>query len=238
MINEKTKKVIIIPGSFKPPHKGHLHLLEKRIQQKKQVDKIIIIISKKVRPLDKRFLYMNEVSKEELQEGLIEYFPSEKKKISEMKKSILIKYINQKIKENKIQNINAEQSLKIWNIYLDYLKEKYEKQIPIIEFRISPTNNIIIETNRVILELFREKIYKKIILMKSEKNSLNKRFDYFEKQYSKYVQVKLFPNIKDIDATGMREAILKNDKIWFFTYLPNDLENKKKQKIWKIVNSK
>lgn len=231
--------ITIIPGSYKPPHKGHLSLLEKLIKNKKTL-KIIMIVSKKQRPLDSRFLYPLEHSKEELQNALIEYFPSNKDDILLMTKALIIKKINEMISKNILKSVNASQSLQVWNIYLDYLKKKYSNIVfPMIIFKIPETNNIIVETNKVILEIFREyklseNIKPKIILMKSMKNEHNTRFDSLEKRYKKYIEIKLFPNIKDIDATGMRDAILKLDKDRFLTYLPEDLNIKEKNKIWKI----
>lgn len=227
--------IIIIPGSYKPPHKGHLSLIEKLI--KKYINsKIIIIISRKSRPLDKRFQYMEHKSKLELQHALIDYFPNEENDILKLSKINIIKKINKLIENNQIKNINAEQSLKIWKLYLNYLKEKY-KNIPKIIFKISETNNIIQDTIKTMLQSFKE-IPKpnKIILMKSKKNKENTRFNFIEKLYKKYINILLFPNIKDIDSTGMRESILNNDKEKFILYLPNDLNNYYKNKIWKIVN--
>jgi cytidyltransferase-like protein len=227
--------IIIIPGSYKPPHKGHLSLIEKLIK-KYTNSKIIIIISRKPRTLDKRFQYMEQKSKLELQHALIDYFPNEKDDILKLSKINIIKKINKLIENNQIKSINSEQSLKIWNIYLKYLKEKY-KNIPKIIFKISETNNIIQNTTRTMLQSFRETPKpNKIILMKSEKNKENKRFNFIEKLYKKYIKILLFPNIKDIDSTGMRESILNNDKNKFILYLPNDLKNSSKNNIWKIVN--
>ena len=73
--------------------------------------------------------------------------------------------------------------------------------------------------------------------MKSAKNKDNKRFDFIEKRFGKYIKIKLFPNIKNIDATDMRVSILKNDYEKFEMYLPDDLKTSDKKKIWKICKS-
>jgi nicotinamide mononucleotide adenylyltransferase len=224
--------IIIIPGSYKPPHKGHLSLLI-RLIKKSNISKIIIIISKKVRSLDKRFLYMEQIPKIELQNALIEYFPLEKEEIILMTKEKIIKRINEYMKDGLLKSINSIQSYKIWNIYLKYLKNKYKK-IPNIVFRISENNNIMLEADKVILESFKEKPTS-ITLMKSAKNEHNTRFDFLERKYKNYIKTALFPNIKDIDATGMRQSILENNKISFLKYLPKDLDEKDKNKIWSIA---
>jgi len=234
------KNITIIPGSYKPPHKGHLSLIEKLI--KKNNTKIIIIISKKSRSLDKNFLYMEKISKLELQNALIKYFPLENKQILSLTKKDIIIKINKLIQDNLLKSVNEDQSYKIWNIYLKYLQKKYSEKkyfkinFPEIIFRKCENNNIISETNKVILELFRRENAKNIILMKSAKDASNSRFKLLEERYSKYIKTQLFPNIKDIDATGMRTSILNNDKRKFIKYLPKDLEEKEINKIWKILS--
>ena len=226
--------IIIIPGSYKPPHKGHLSLIEKLVNKNKIKDKkqkIIIIISKKSRPLDNIFSYniITKSSKKNIQKGLLKYFPNNE--IIYLSKNKLIKKINE------LDNINAEQSLKVWNIYLKYLKKKYKsyKYFPEIIFKISETNNIIKETIITVLKEFKDHP-KSITLMKSKKNAKNTRFKFLEERYGKYIKTKLFPNIKDIDATGMRSSILNNNRKIFETYLPKDLEKKSKHNIWKILS--
>jgi len=231
--------ITIIPGSYKPPHKGHLSLIEKLIK-KNNNSKIIIIISKKPRSLEENFLYMEQVPKEILQNKLISYFPNNEE-ILKLTKINIIKKINKLISDKVLQSVSCEQSFKVWKIYLKYLKKKYsEKKIkfPKIIFRISENNNVMLETDKVIREIFYNKEKGNIILMKSVKNEYNSRFNFLESKYTKYVKTVLFPNIKDIDATGMRTSILKNDINKFFNYLPKNLEEKYKYKIWGIVKGK
>ena len=224
--------ITIIPGSFKPPHIGHLSLVEKLIK-KGNNSKIILIISKKERPLDERFLYMEQKNKVDLQNALIEYFPQDDEIIL-LTKDKLIKKIKELIKIGKIPSINAEQSYKIWSIYLKYLKKIYGKTLPKIIFRVSLNNNIMLESDKVVLESFKEKP-RTVILMKSKKNALNTRFQFLERKFTKYIKTELFPDIKDIDATGMRNSILENNKNNFLKYLPTDLDIKDKNKTWKIA---
>jgi len=224
--------ITIIPGSYKPPHKGHLSLIEKLVK-KGNNKKIIIIISKKSRPLDEIFKMENK-SKEQLQKTLIKYFPKEKDEILLLTKNDLENKIKTLIEKNKLKSVNYQQSLKVWNIYLKYLKKKYGKTLPIIQFKVSETNNVIKETTKIMLKCFREDKPKKIILMKSDKNKNNKRFDFLTTRFGKYIDTVLFPNIKDIDATGMRKDILNGNKNNFMKYLPKDLDEKDKLKIWNI----
>jgi cytidyltransferase-like protein len=251
------QNITIIPGSFKPPHKGHLSLIE-NIIKKGNNSKIIIIISNKPRTFDSRFQYYEKKTKDELQKALIDYYPNMQDYILSLSKDKILKLIKDLInyslnksmnnsnlinklkinKKNKLKIVNSKQSLKIWNIYLKYLKEKYKnkKKFPKIIFKISETNNIIKETIKTILKCFKENKYNKIILMKSEKNKDNSRFDFILKSYHKYIDIQLFPNIKNINATHMRNSILRNNKINFYKYLPSDLNESDKIKIWKLLN--
>jgi len=226
--------ISIIPGSFKPPHKGHLSLLEKLIKKNKN-SKIIIIISKKARPIDKRFLYMENQKKEVLVNALKDYSYNKES----LTKKEIIEFIKKLIEKNIIKTITPEQSLIIWKIYLRYLRKKYKTKdptisFPIIEFRITPTNNILAETNKVIRDSFKEH-FDEIILMKSMKNANNGRFNFLEKRYGKYIKTVLFPDIKNIDATGMRDALIKNSIPDFIKYLPHDLNKNIKLKIYKLL---
>jgi hypothetical protein len=173
---------------------------------------------------------MDQIPKNIIENALLKYYNFN----TSLTKKDLIKKINELIKNNILLSINAIQSLKIWNIYKEYLKDKY-KDLPIIQFRISINNNLMLETDRVILEAFKERP-SKVIIMKSAKNEHNKRFDFLRKKYTKYIETLLFPNIKDIDATGMRSAILEKDEKKFNKYLPKNMNDKIKNKIWRIVN--
>lgn len=236
--------IIILPGSFKPPHKGHLSLIEniiKKCLKKKEKCKIIIIISKKSRALDNRFQYFENLTKNELQNALINHFPKKKKNINKLTKTNVLKLIREYIEKNKLKTVNAEQSLKVWKIYLKLLKEKYNKKnnfknnkFPEIILKIADTNNVIQETTKIMLQSLRNKP-KKIFLMKSNKNKNNKRFDFMLKRFGKYIEEVLFPNIKDIDAKNMRKAIMENDYNKFEKYLPDGLKDSDKKKIWKIL---
>jgi phosphopantetheine adenylyltransferase len=230
------KEIIIIPGSYKPPNKDHLRLIENIIKNNNNIVKIIIIISKKPRTLDKRLQFYEYKSKDELQKVLIETFPNNN--ILELKKDQLINKIDNYIDIHKLQTINANQSLKVWNIYIKYLKNKYNNNIPKIIVKIAENNNVIKDTAKIMLQLLRENRPTKIILMKCEKNRDNKRFNFLLKgSLAKYIDISIFPNIKDLDSRDMREAILNKDIIIFNKYLPRDLDDKDRKRIWNIVNN-
>jgi nicotinic acid mononucleotide adenylyltransferase len=215
--------ISILPGSFKPPHKGHLSILEKLIK-KNFFSKIIILISKKPRPLDKRFLEPEKQKKQFLINALKDYSIHLENK--NLKKKDIILLIKNLIEENKIKTITAEKSLKIWKLYLKYIKQKYKDfKLPKIEFRIAATNNILLEIDKTIRESFKEK-QSKIILIKSFKNKLNTRFQFLEKKFGKYIKVNILPDIKNIHATNIRNALLKNNKKTILSYFPKELNDK------------
>ena len=229
------KNIIIIPGKYKPPHKGHLSLIEKLIN-KKSTSKIIVIISNKPISLDNNFTYMDQKPVELLKKSLIKYYPKKEVFINNMTKMELIKLINKYIVNKKLPSISPEESLLIWNIYIKYLQRKYyiRSMNQNIQFVISKNNNVVIETHKQIIQAFKEKP-DSIILMKSAKNEYNTRFNFLERVFGKYVKTMLFPNIKDIDSTKMRACLLNNDKTGFMKFLPTDLETIYKNKIWKIL---
>ena len=47
LINEKEKIVAIVPGSYKPPHKGHLDMIK---QYSKRADEVYVLISDPKKP--------------------------------------------------------------------------------------------------------------------------------------------------------------------------------------------
>jgi nicotinamide mononucleotide adenylyltransferase len=230
------KNIIIIPGKYKPPHKGHLSLIEKLIN-KKSTSKIIVIISNKPIPLDNNFTYMDQKPVELLKKSLIKYYPKKEVLINSMTKIELIKLINKYILNKKLPSISPEESLTIWNIYINYLQRKYgiRSMNQYVHIVISKNNNIVIETHKQVIQAFKEKP-DSVILMKSAKNIHNTRFKFLENVFGKYVKTMLFPNIKDIDSTKMRACLLNNDKKGFMNFLPTDLEIMYKNKIWKILN--
>lgn len=229
------KNIIIIPGKYKPPHKGHLSLIEKLIN-KKSTSKIIVIISNKPISLDNNFTYMDQKPVELLKKSLIKYYPKKEVLINNMTKVELIKLINKYIVNKRLPSISPEESLLIWNIYIKYLQRKYDIRSidQNIQFVISKNNNVVIETHKQVIKAFKEKP-NMVILMKSAKNEYNTRFNFLEKVFGKYVKTMLFPNIKDIDSTKMRFYLLNNDKNGFMKFLPSDLEVMYKNKIWKIL---
>jgi cytidyltransferase-like protein len=204
------KEVLIYVGSFKPPHRGHYKLIKEYI---KKYDKIIIIISNKPRPLNRLLKEIDNLDKDKINNILGIDAKSKKEGIEIYKK---------KINEDVIPNINSKESEKIWSIYLKYLDKKYRDKISIIISRInSPIKLGMSIYNKL------DKLKYNVTFLKSEKNKNNKRFGEKVEIIGKYFE--------KINSTDIRELILLKKRKEFYKYLPVDLTEEDKLKVWKIV---
>lgn len=177
-------KYYIFPGSFKPPHKGHVKVLIEIIKKQKDKDyKIIIIISKKARKL--------------------------------------------KNKEEKV--ITANQSLKIFKIYINELNKKYKLKgnISVI---ISKKSSPLLDIYSV---LKKTKESNKVFLIKSNKDKKNKRFDMFYR--IKKINLLLIKGIKDMHSTNFRRYINNKNKEKIYEYILENISKTNKKNILKIL---
>ena len=124
------------------------------------------------------------------------------------------------------EGITAEQSKKIWNIYLS---KNDLKKIKIIITVKSP----ILEVFNILRE---EKLTPKdtIYLIKSSKNVNNKRFEMFKRLKLNIIE-KTLPKFKTISSTNMRKAILQNDFPTFQKFLPTHLSKTTKRNIYNLL---
>lgn len=206
--------ILLYPGSFKPPHKGHIKIIEKLYNK---YDKIIIIISKNSRPLDNKLLNFKYQTKDNLIKICNKYFNYN----NNITKKNLINMIEDGIKNNIIKVIDANTSYNIWNIYITSLCNKYK--INKNKFKI-----IISKYNSPILDIYKYLKNNKISVIKSEKNINNKRFN----NISSYVDIIISKTIKNINSTLFRNYLLNNKNINKF--LPKYLNEKEKNSIYKL----
>lgn len=170
------KKIVIFPGSFKPPHLGHFEVVKSLIQNEK-IDEIRVIISNKER-----------------------------------------------------EQINCEQSLKIW--------ETYTQNFNNIKFQISPDINPMITTVNVIKSLSENA---DIILIQGEKEDKN-RFSFIENTIKENnpninIEIRKVSMFYDgISGTFVRNLIETNNKETFFNYLPMHISENEKETIWNLVS--
>lgn len=178
----------IFPGSFKPPHKGHIKLLINIIKREKKVKndnfKIIIIISNKERKLNK----------------------------------------------NSKKSINANQSLKIFKIYVNELNKRFKLKKNNIKVLISEKKSPILDLYKFIRNVKNNE--DKIYLIKSTKN-INNRFKIF----SRIKKVYIYPikHVKDLHSTNFRKYIFNKNYKKVNNYLLDKISNNNIKKIYKIL---
>ena len=183
---------------------------------------IYIIISKKSRPLDEKLLNLYKKSSENIKEI------SQKLKIEYTTKSNTIKTINNKICNKKKLCITQEQSYKIWKLYLNLFNKKLKKKVKLIKSEdISP----IITVSNITRKLINENKKNEIVLIKSDKNKNNKRFNSVKKNKVTELIIK---NYKNINSTDFRKIILNNDKVNIKRFIPNNIDIIKIGNILKI----
>ena len=211
------------PGGFKPPHQGHLKVVE-AIMKKIKPDIFYIIISKKPRLLIPPFKKTYQLTEQNLKEI------SEKYKKQYDKKSL-----EKDASNNVIPAINAKDSYDIWKLYIATLPKSMQGKIKLY---ISPFDSPIIFGYTII-----EKKLEKgdvLALVKSSKNGENKRFEIFDKLEKKGIELiyQNIPKFDELDSTIARKYIVEKKKNKFYQFLPKKLSNISKQKIWQIVSSK
>ena len=231
-------KTAILPGSFKPPHKGHLHMIEELLQSKSPFSKIYIFVSFHSRPLEPSLYGFKNLPVKDMYSLLK---PFDKKIPNDLTKDQYIQKYEEFVKNGKIPIVQAKQAMAIWNIYLDYLSHKYPKEtketkiIIITSYAPSPVVSAYGLVNRL---LKKGEKPSNLYLIKSKKNSANSRFDFLTKRHPK-LHVKIlstpYPNVH---STLLRKTILEKDLKGFKEFMPNDLSPKSQKEIWKILTTK
>ena len=202
------KNIYIFPGSFKPPHIGHLiNIL--RIIKNKNCEKIYIIISKKFRPLNNEYYNLNNKPSEYIKDL------AKKLNIEYTTKINTIKNINNNLIKNNMV-ITQNDSYKIWKFYLKYLPNNLKEKIIIIK---SKDNSPIITTAKLIKK--NNKNNNNYILLKSNKNSLNKRFDFIK---SNNIKKKIINEYKKLSSSNFRNLLLKKKYDKINKFLPKNIE--------------
>lgn len=176
------KKTTVYVGSFKPPHKGHFHLV-------------------------KTMLRMTEDPSNPENSGKVYIFISKKER-------------------DPCPGITGEVSKEVWQEYLKTLSEKDQERTKLILSKMSsPTQTAY---------GFVKKIYNKkeeFYLVKSAKDVGNKRFSSFKNIKGLNFYELILPGYENLNSTDMREALSKNDKKKFNTFLPK-MSLAEKNKLW------
>lgn len=227
-------KVAIFPGSFKPPHLGHLQMIEKMLLSKTPFEKIYILISKKPRPLQPSLYDISSLPKDDI---YLLLKPYQKRLSSKLTKDQYLEEYKRLIEKKKIPAITAEESYSIWKIYIEYLKKKYTKEMmkteikPMISWAPSP----IIATYNMVTQLLKKMKPSNIYLVKSKKNSSNSRFDYLVKKTPDIHVKVLSSKSPNLHSRLLRKAILDKNKEEIMNYIPDDLSFIDKKKIIDIL---
>lgn len=206
-------KIAIFPGSFKPPHIGHLSVVKKLLDNPK-IEHIYIVISSKYRTIDNNLNNLNKKKIKELKENCSKYI----KNIEKKNKQDIIDELKELIEKKKIGVITQDESYKIWKLYISTLSKKKQEKITIIKsLAKSPVQNgRIISLGKTIA-----KEGKKILFIKSEKNKIDKRFSFYEFTIGKNnIEYLILPHFKKLNSTNMRDCIYENDKKCLQKFIP------------------
>lgn len=133
--------------------------------------------------------------------------------------------------------IGQEMSYKVWEVYLENLfkaSPELRKKLVVVK---SPDNSPLITARRYAQGIAGKGKKNELILIKSAKDAGNGRFELFKDLVGKGLDVKEFviKKFKNMNSTNMRETIEKGDKKGFMMFLPADLSNGQKERIWKLV---
>jgi ribosomal protein S18 acetylase RimI-like enzyme len=149
---------------------------------------------------------------------------NEMAKKNEIDKVIVL--IGHKIRDG----ITKEQSLEIWNIYKSYLPSKV---IIIISDKISPIGDVI-----NIIKNNSQNFYYPVVGIRGEEDEGDlKRFNYLKDKYTNYKPI-IFNSDLNISGTRARRALLDGDFEIFKNFIPSELTEADKMKVWNILNNK
>ena len=199
--------MIFYPGSFKPPHKGHFNNLKYLLKKFKNED-ILIIISKKERPYNPEFYQLEKQSSSYIKDLCKKFKIKYTTKVDSIK-SLKNYYLKKK------EYVSVKESEKIWKVYIEKLLNKNDQNR--VKLMVSYLNSPILTIN----SLLKKKSYDNVYLVKSSKNSSNKRFNSFTNNKIKII---IIPELKNISSKDFRESIYRKKNI--SKYLPNGLNKK------------
>jgi len=214
-------KIVLFPGSFKPPHKGHLKVVE-TIMKKYKPDIFYLIISKKPRIIEAPFeKKLHEFTPQELK------YLSNKFKIDKVNKKV----IEQAMETGVIPAISAKTTYEFWKTYLQTLPEKTRDKIKVsVAFLPSP-----VLTAFTIAKSKKLGENDELLLVKAEKDKNNKRFDIFDAIKVKKQEI-LIPTFRDFNSWQIRKAIYNDNWKKVEEYLPK-LDNKEKKKLINLLKA-
>lgn len=212
-------KIALFPGSFKPPHSGHLKVIE-TIMKTQKPDKLYIIISNKPRlivsPYERK---LSQFTTSELKNLQTKYG------LSSNRKNVIEKAATNGI----IPAVNAETTYKFWQIYLQTLPKTMQEKIKVsIANQPSPILYAFVIVKNII------KPDDTLLLLKAQKDANNKRFSMFDGLKCKKEEI-LIPSFRDFNSWQMRKAIGAKNWKEVKQFFPKKLDKKEKNELVKLL---
>ena len=215
-------KIALFPGSFKPPHSGHLKVVES-IMKKYKPDKLYLIISNKPRLLEPPFsrklsaFTLGEMEAIAAKYGL------------EAPKSRLKKVIEDAAEKGTIPAVNAETTYKFWKVYLELLPKKMAEKIKVsISNQPSPILYSFVIVKNIV------KPDDELLLIKAKKDEGNNRFSMFDNLDCKKEEI-LIPTFRDFNSWQMREAMARHDWKKVKQFLPQKMDTKQEKYLLELL---
>tara|TARA_R110000868_G_scaffold54509_8_gene170310 strand:- start:9954 stop:10505 length:552 start_codon:yes stop_codon:yes gene_type:complete len=128
-------------------------------------------------------------------------------------------------------NITADQSFKIWNIYKDYLNKPVNIEIS----AISPVRSVCDYVDQNL----DDNNFKSFLVGAGSKGNDVSRYRYFEKNIEKYAKVQIVQipiQENNISGTKTRELINNKDNFALNYFVPECLSKEDKNKVARILN--
>jgi hypothetical protein len=126
--------------------------------------------------------------------------------------------------------VSKEESLEIWNLYKKYLPTNVEIQISDNTSPVADVNSLI-KNNP-------QNMYYPVVGIRGEMDLGDlKRFDSLEGKYenSKPLVIRSEEGEDRVSGTNTRAALIGGEKERFQTYLPTELTDEEKEKVWSIL---
>lgn len=126
--------------------------------------------------------------------------------------------------------VSKEESLAVWNIYKKYLPSNVEIQIADNASPIADVNSLI-KNNP-------QNMYYPVVGIRGEMDLGDlKRFDSMKDKYDNFktIVIKSDEGENRISGTNTRAALIGGEKERFQTYLPTELTDEEKNKVWSIL---
>lgn len=125
--------------------------------------------------------------------------------------------------------ITKEDSIQIWDIYKKYLPSN-------VTIRLSSTPSPIPDIHKIIGENPQNFYYPVVGMRNQDDIKDQQRFDSLKTKFTNFKPI-VIPGDPEISGTKAREAILNNSYEKFQKYLPLELEDSEREKVWNVIKN-